>query len=522
VASGIALIGMSNTVKSYGKWRLPAALRSSLHDLFFTHETQPKRDDPPLRSGFRRSTNLEPALLQRTLFGEVLDFMLAPLLLLWPLSIAVTFVVARSLADAPFDRAIEDRLATLAQEVKVKRGKIQLDLSRKETILLTTDDEDRVFFQVLGPSGNLISGESNLPTPALYDYPETNVSKLRNDFFQGEEIRVAYLYLAGDEDTETRLSLVQVAETLDKRARLANEIVKGVMLPQFIILPISVVLVWIALRHALRPLQNLRNQIRQRRPNDMSPVDPRDAPDEIVPLIETFNELLDRLSRNMRNQRRFIADAAHQIKTPLAGIRTQAELAQRTDNKAELQHTLHLLSRGSDRAARLVSQLLSLARTEHIGETLAFEAVNLVLLARTVTADWFPQASEANIDFGVETTVSEAVISGNAVLLTEMLGNLIDNAFRYAGTNAIVTVRVTQSSGKYVLEVEDNGHGVALEEQELVFERFYRAEGVTKEGSGLGLAIVTEVAELHKASVSVTAVSNVGPNRGARFAVHFS
>jgi two-component system, OmpR family, sensor histidine kinase TctE len=518
------------------RWRLSRAgvrghwWRDAFRNLVVTRDTDPDRPGQHADRNRRRTSTLRPSTESKTLFGEILDFMLAPLLLLWPLSIAITFVVARSLADAPFDRVLEDRLNLLATEVKTSRGTIQLGLSRKETQILTSDEEDRVYFQVIAPDGRLIAGEPNLPAPPLYDFPTLGQAKMRNDLFLSEEVRISYLYVTprGGEKDGTG-TLVQVAETLDKRSRLANEIIKGVILPQFIILPISVILVWIALRHALKPLKILRDRVQSRGPNDMSPIDPRVAPEEIMPLIDTFNEVLVRLARNARLQRRFIADAAHQIKTPLAGIRTQAELALREKDPQELELVLRQLVRGSDRAARLVSQLLSLARTEHQRESASFEEVNLVLLTRTVTADWFQAAREHAIDLGVETLTQKSVVLGNPILLTELLGNLIDNALRYSGARSMVTIRLRSVPDAEILEVEDNGVGIPSAAQELVFERFYRAEDAKSDGSGLGLAIVREIAEQHGASVqvkSVCAAERIGmvasEASGTCFTVRFS
>jgi two-component system, OmpR family, sensor histidine kinase TctE len=481
--------------------------RDAFRNLLATRDTDPDRPGRPVDRLRRRTNSLRPRIESKSLLGDILDFMLAPLLLLWPLSIAVTFVAARSLADAPFDRVLEDRLNLLATEVKTNRGTIQLGLSRKETQILTSDEESRVYFQVIAPDGRLIAGEPNLPTPPIYDFPTRGEPKQRNDLFLSEEVRIAYLYVSPPgSDKEDTGTLIQVAETLDKRSRLANEIIKGVILPQFIILPISVILVWVALRHALKPLKILRDRVQSRGPNDMSPIDPRVAPEEIMPLIDTFNEVLVRLARNARLQRRFIADAAHQIKTPLAGIRTQAELALRETDPKELQLVLHQLVKGSDRAARLVSQLLSLARAEHQRENSSFEPVNLVQLARSVTADWFQAAREHQIDLGVEVLTQQSIVMGQTILLTEMLGNLIDNALRYSGARSMVTVRLSSTENAEILEVEDNGSGIPSAAQDLVFERFYRADDAKSEGSGLGLAIVREIAEQHGASVHVRSV----------------
>ncbi|UCE31178.1 MAG: sensor histidine kinase N-terminal domain-containing protein, partial [Burkholderiales bacterium] len=379
--------------------RLPVFLR----DLISTHESDPSASAElprvARRWASRRTTpNVEP----HSLFGEILDIMLAPLLLVWPLSVAITFVVARSLADGPFDRLLEDRAAVLARQVAVAPNEIRVPLAPAATELLHADDEDKVVYQVMGPGGERLVGDASLPPPHLYDFPEPGVVKIRTALFRGEEVRVAYTLVevpvAAIEGE--RPVLVQVAETLGKRNRLANEIIKGVIFPQFVILPIAVGLVWFGLSRGLAPLKLLERRIQDRTNEDLSPIDPRSAPEEIVPLIESFNDLLRRLDETMRAQKRFIADAAHQIKTPLAGLQTQAELAMRESDPEELRRTLQQLSSSAARTGRMMSQLLALARAEHWGDTLGFEQLDLAAFARDVMSDWVPIALQRRIDLG--------------------------------------------------------------------------------------------------------------------------
>ena len=231
----------------------------------------------------------EPALhsqpiekIQRSLFGEILDWMLAPLLLLWPMSIAITYLVAKSIANQPFDRALEDNVLVLSQQVKQLDGKVVVQLSNPARDILRADDLDNIYFQIKGFAGELIEGDRDLPLPADEEKPAEGNILIRNDNLHGIDIRVAYGYIdlnkasAGNPvntSFEPRLVLIQVAETLEKRAVLANEIIKGVILPQFIILPIALALVWFALSRGLSPLAELQQRIRARKPDDLSPID---------------------------------------------------------------------------------------------------------------------------------------------------------------------------------------------------------------------------------------------------------
>ncbi|HEU4853086.1 MAG TPA: sensor histidine kinase N-terminal domain-containing protein [Telluria sp.] len=446
--------------------------------------------------------------IQHSLFGEILDWMLAPLLLLWPMSIALTYLVAKSIANQPFDRALEDRVSVIAQQVKQVDGKVvaRIPLSARE--FLRADDTDAVFFQVTAPDGKVVDGDADVPAPAAADAARTGVVNFRNDAFHGTPVRVAYTWVsppvAGARSEPARPALVQVAETLDKRAQLANEIIKGVILPQFIILPIVLALVWFALTRGLSPLAELQSRIRARRPDDLSPIDARHVPEEISPLVGSLNDMLERLSQTIDMQKRFIADAAHQMKTPLAGMRMQSELALRQADAGEIQRSLEQLAKSSDSATRLVNQLLALARAENQPNAGGgFEEIRLSLLARQCVQDWVGASFTSRIDLGFEDHDPAAHVQGNPVMLRELLSNLIDNALRYTPAGGSVTVRVRSDDGRAILEVEDTGPGIAASERAHVFERFYRILGNNAPGSGLGLAIVREIAQQHGAEIDL-------------------
>nr|WP_223468581.1 sensor histidine kinase [Massilia soli] len=445
--------------------------------------------------------------IQHSLFGEILDWMLAPLLLLWPMSIAITYLVAKSIANQPFDHALEDSVTVLAQQVREVDGKAVSRLPGTARDILRADDVDNVYFQVTGPYKEYVDGDRELPLPTNPDRYRTGTVHFRNDAMNGTQVRVAFSYVnlrPAARNTEPHAALVQVAETLDKRALLANEIIKGVILPQFIILPIVLALVWFALARGLSPLAALQQRIRARRPDDLSPIDATQVPEEISPLVGSLNDMLARLSQTIDMQKRFIADAAHQMKTPLAGMRMQSELALRQIDPDEIHRSLEQLAKSSESATRLVNQLLALARAENQPHTgLAFEQVDLNVLARDTVQDWVQASFTYRIDLGFEVSDAQVAIEGNAMMLRELLSNLIDNALRYTPAGGSVTVRVRLDAQQAILEVEDTGPGIAPAERAHVFERFYRILGSSASGSGLGLAIVREIAQQHSAEVDV-------------------
>ena len=450
--------------------------------------------------------------MQRSLFGEILDWMLMPLLLLWPISIGITYLIAKSIANEPFDRALEDRVTVLAQQVKEYDGKLIGQLSFSARDILRADDIDNVYFQVSGPERELVVGDSDLPLPQDEDKTVPWSVQLRDDRMRNTDVRIAYIYVNLQNRTinkttpAPRYALVQVGETLEKRRLLTNQIIKGVILPEFIILPIALALLWFALTRGLSPLANLQEHIRSRRSDDLSPIDSHGVPEEISPLVRSLNDMLGQLSQSIQMQKRFIADAAHQMKTPLAGMRMQSELAMRQSDRSEIQRSLEQLSKSSKTATRLVNQLLALARAENqSSRSSALETIDLCDLARGVVQDWVQTAFARRIDLGFEDVEESITLNGNPTMLRELMNNLIDNALRYTQEGGSVTVRILADTerAQAILEVEDNGPGIAPTERTHVFERFYRILGSQVEGSGLGLAIVREIAQNHGAAVDI-------------------
>ncbi|WP_176091141.1 sensor histidine kinase [Burkholderia ambifaria] len=456
-------------------------------------------------------TDAPEAPRPRSLFGEILDWMLAPLLLLWPMSIAVTYLVAKTIANGPFDRALETNAYVLARQIHPVNGVAELTLPQQTRDFLRADNVDSVYFQVLGTRGELVAGEADMPLPRDEDRPPPGVVVFRDDLLRGNDVRVAYTTVALPEPSGAQpvpvLVLVQVGETLDKRNALANDIIKGVILPQFVILPLAILLVWFGLSRGLAPLNALQAHIRARRPDDLSPVEAQRAPPEIEPLVTSFNDLLARLEQNMALQKRFIADAAHQMKTPLAGLRTQAEFALRHPVPPDVQRSLEQIATSSEQAARLVTQLLALARAENRASGLTFEPVEIGALARRTVRDWVQAALAKRMDLGYEGPEDDAPldVDGNPVMLREMLGNLVDNAIRYTPEGGRITVRVRaeQAARRVHLEVEDTGPGIPAAERDRVVERFYRILGREGDGSGLGLAIVREIATQHGGTLTL-------------------
>ncbi len=468
---------------------------------------------------------------QRSLFGEILDWMLTPLLLLWPISLVLTWLVAQNIAGKPYDRELEYNVNALAELIIVNQQHVQFKLPLPARELLRTNDDDAIYYQVLGARGEYLSGEREFPLPPEDEPILPGKVRLRDDEFQGLDIKVAYMWVPLSLP-DTKLALVQVAETLDRRSVLAAEIIKGVMLPQFVTLPLAVLLVWLALVQAIKPLNRLEERIRARKPDDLSPLDVQAVPLEVAPLVASVNDLLLRLKDSIATQKRFLADAAHQLKTPLAGLRMQADLAQREGNDTdELRQSLRQIGRASIRATHTVNQLLALARAEGGNTAMSRQPCDLAQLTMEVVQDCVPRAMERHIDLGYEGAqpgTPGVRLEGNPTLLQELIRNLVDNAVNYTPSSAekpgVVTARVLSDPfGKVMLlQVEDSGPGIPLAERELVFQPFYRALGVEADGSGLGLPIAQEIAHQHQATISVEDTRPGQTPPGARFTVRFT
>jgi two-component system sensor histidine kinase TctE len=450
----------------------------------------------------RPSVFSDPTPALNSLFGEILDWMLAPLLLVWPISIAATHHIADGIANQAYDHVLAEHVVRIAREMKIVSEGVHVSLPPPATSPSVGDDIDRQYFQVAVAGGEFVAGTAEVPALRAGDEHQPGVVLFRNGSLMGEPVRIAYQLVPSPWDA--RPLLIQAAETRKQRNALSSRIISGVLLPQFAIIPLAVVLVWLGLTRGLAPLTRLQSRIRERRPDDLSPIELRTVPEELRPIVMAFNDMMVRLQDNLDAQQRFISAAAHQLKTPLTGLKTQIELAQQEKDCAQLPDYLKRISIGVDRASHLTYQLLQLARAEasHENPAQKKEVVDLGELARAVTMHCVPRALARNIDIGFEEADLPMKIFGVPLLLREMIDNLIDNAIKYTPIGGAVTVRL-RANGGWILEVEDTGIGIEPADRERIFDRFYRVLGTQADGSGLGLAIVREIAGLHDARIEV-------------------
>ncbi len=453
----------------------------------------------------------------RTLRRKLLLWVSIPLIALWIISTLVDHGVAKGFVNLNYDRALLDTALDLGRNVRESGNQLYLDLPEHVVEMLISGQQGRFYYRANGPDGAYITGDPDLPDPP----PEALEDRVTyyDAVYRNEAIRAVALRVPLRPGTGSGAILVQVAERAQRRENFARQIMVRMMIPQGILVLLSTLTIWFGIGLGLRALTAVRREIENRSHVDLSPLDETAAPAEVRPLVRAMNGLLQRLSAALASQQRFIADAAHQLRTPVAALKTQAELAARQARDTELSATLQQLHSAADHAARLVNQLLTMARAEPGSHrSVMRQPVDLPGLAKEATGEWVPRALTRNIDLGFDDRSAGSTISADPFLIRELLGNLIDNAIHYTQPGGHVTVRVRGEDAGTVLEGEDDGPGIPAGEREKVFERFYRLPGGSPEGCGLGLAIVREIAQGHGARVS--AHSGIG-GRGTRMTVSF-
>jgi two-component system sensor histidine kinase TctE len=446
---------------------------------------------------------------------EVVRWMLGPFVVLWPATVLVTYLAAGVIADQTYDRELRDMVRAVGEEARIGFADGNEGPALPALNALRNDPVDRLFVNLIDARGNTIAGDKDLPKPTAADPPPDATIRFREAALGKELLRIAYGFVPALEGGDSLL--VQVGEPIRRRHQLVNDVTWLVMGVIAVLVPLTVALVWFGLRRGLHPLQLLRERVDRRRPDDLSPIPPEEVPAEVAPLVNTLNSQLERVRRNLEAQRHFVADAAHQLRTPLAGLKTQAEAALRGQTLEAARARLRQIEESADHLSRLVAQLLSLARADDaLMQAAPPEIVDLNAVLRDACAVWVEQAVAKQVALGFDPAPERVELRAAPLLLRELFANLIDNAIRYTPPGGEVTVRVAAMFPPEVV-VEDTGGGILQADRERVFERFYRVLGSGESGSGLGLPIVKAIANLHGASVRIEAP----PEGGTRFVVSF-
>lgn len=441
---------------------------------------------------------------------QLVNWLFTPLFLLLLFSTVTGYMAAVSLANKPYDVVLMERAQLLASRYMMHPGGNVDSLYRS-----FPENEGDFRFSIHDERGHRLVSSGQLPTPRPSDYQQIRPT-LRDTQFQGRKLRLVTLQVSL---VSGETLLVQAAEPVDARLSLGRSILGNIVIPQFIFILIAGFAVWIGLNHGFEPLERLRRQVASRRRDDLSPLDESQAPGEIRPFIREINHLMERLKAAMDSQRQFVANAAHQLRTPFAGLVSQAELAKREQAPPTVREALEGICLGAKRCARLVNQLLALARNApDVGLEERIERLDLARLARDSAARWVPEALAKGVDLGYEGSPTGVTVRGQESALADLVDNLVDNAVRYTPPGGHVTVSVGSEGNEPWLRVEDDGPGVPREMRDKIFQRFFRISGSTQPGSGLGLAIVREAAGHLGARVEVA--EGVG-GYGTSFLVRF-
>lgn len=436
----------------------------------------------------------EPRMLRK----QLLTWLLAPLFLLLIVDTFVSYRVALEFSQRAYDRSLLEIARDVALHLRPDvSGGVGLALGPEALALLLEDSTDRIAFEVTDAGGRPVAGVAIAPAPAPRATPSYYDGEL-----DGEPVRIVELRVEPERASPRPRAIVRVAETMHRRGALAREILLSVVLPQALLILVAGLVVWVGVVHGLAPLERLRQAVAARSHREWRPTAAEDVPGEVRPLLLAIDDLVARLDHALTLQSRFIGDAAHQLKTPVAALQAQLELAMREDDPARMREALANAHRGLGRVARVVAQLLSLARNEpEASASVALVPLDLAALALEAASEWAPAALRRGIDLGFEAPPAPVTIRGDAGRLRELLDNLVDNAVRYSREGGRMTVRVGAAPPS--LHVDDDGPGIPPAERERIFERFHRLLGHVEGGSGLGLAIAREIARIHGAEIAL-------------------
>ncbi|CAO3440832.1 sensor histidine kinase [Azospirillum endophyticum] len=407
---------------------------------------------------------------------------------------------AREAADSAYDQLLSASALSIADAVRVENGAITVDLPYSSLSVLGTARHDRVFYKVLAPGGLLVTGYPDLPGATVHD--DTPV--FLNATYSDAPVRVAVTgrFISGV--ARSGWVTVVVAQTREARDLLASRLVANSFAPIAFAVVAGALLLWFGVRQALAPLGFLEALIRARRPQDFTPID-APVPTEVGQLLAAINQLMVRFKANLDSTQSFLADAAHQIRTPLAALRSQAELARREADPERLRNRVERIHRNAVEASELTTQLLNHATVVHRAEAVQPQVLDLDLLLRQIVQQMAGRPDAPPIELIRDPAEGDALLNGDPVTLREALSNLLDNACKYGGSGP-VELRVRPGSADYgpLVEIADRGPGIPEEEKRVVFGRFHRgrlAKGIA--GSGLGLSIAAAVAEAHQADLSL-------------------
>jgi len=442
----------------------------------------------------------------RSLKTEILFRLVIPLIFFVIVDAVLSYFVTLHYVDQAYDRWLLDSARSLAQEIKVRQGKAVVELPPAALEIFKWDEQDKTYFKIISTEQETLAGDKGVPEPLS---PETDWSHpvYFNDTLYGEPVRIVSMLVTLD-DAPERI-FIHVAETLNKRQAIMTDILLADLIPQIILVILTGIYLLSGLKRGLQPLHILAKHIAGRSSRDLRPIPESHVFVEVRALTDTINAVLEQLTQAIATQQRFIANAAHQLRTPLAGLKLQAERASRSQDMQAVKPALIQIQNSAARMSHLTSQLLILAQSEPINGGYELRPVDLCELTRRTCIDWVPKALQRNIEISFECPETTLFVNGDDVLLRELLVNLLDNAIAYGYEHGNIAVKLDQQAMPR-LTICDDGPGIPEREIPKVFERFYRIPGSPGNGCGLGLAIVKDIAELHNARFKLSRANAQG------------
>jgi two-component system sensor histidine kinase TctE len=435
------------------------------------------------------------------------------------------FYQGDTLRRETFDRDLAETAKSLSLIFKKSSENKLHDIDEYSISLLLTEPHDKMFYSIRDDQGHLLFGNPDVAYRPAEDLDPTDPDDFNVyfDSLKGESVRVVSIPIDHTINNVKKQFFIQVAETRNQRQYIQQQIIFWILIPQLILLVSALVLVRFAVKKGLSPILYLNEKIIARSYKDLKPIDIKNVPLEVDRLVGSLNNLMGELDNAIKSENRFVNDAAHQLRTPLAGILAQIQLAQESKDKEEIKGRLEKISQSSKRLMHIINQLLSLSKTQpEAVHTSQFSQLDLVVLVKKTIEDLFPLADLKKIDLGFVGSSEGSFIMGDGFKLYDLIHNLIENAIKYTPNLGRVNVSVESKNNKICLIVEDTGKGIPKEDQPNVFKRFYRGDNVTQSGddagAGIGLAIAKEIANMHQATIEIDS-RNEKP--GTRFYVYF-
>jgi two-component system sensor histidine kinase TctE len=454
----------------------------------------------------------------------IIQWIFIPMMIIIALDSTFLFYQGDTLRRETFDRDLADTAKSLSLIFKKSSEKKLQDIDQYSISLLLQEPHDKMYYSIRDDQGRFLFGNPNL----TYKSPDEDLDpedlNVYFDKIDNESVRVVSLPIEHTINNVKKQFFIQVAETRNQRNEIQQQIIFWILIPQLVLLISALILVRFAVKKGLSPILYLNEKIISRSYKDLKPIDIDNVPMEIDRLVNSLNNLMAELDSAMKSENRFVNDAAHQLRTPLAGILAQIQLAQDSKDEAEIKNRLEQISQSSKRLIHIINQLLSLSKTQpEATHTSNFQKMDLVSLTKKTMENLFPLADLKKIDLGYEGIQQEAFILGDEQKLYDLIHNLIENAIKYTPNAGKVNVSITMKNDKVCLTVEDTGKGIPKDDQPNIFKRFYRGDNVSQSGgdagAGIGLAIVKEIANMHEATIEIDSRNE---KSGSRFYVYFN